>query len=66
MKAGCRFAISGSSDETLKVWDLSTGAVVASFSDEDSLYACAVAPDGKTIVAGGKSGQVHFLRLEGL
>jgi WD40 repeat protein len=61
-----RFAISGSDDNTLKVWDLSTGAVIASFSDEGPLYACAVAPDAKTVVAGGRTGQVHFLRLEGL
>ena len=61
-----RFAISGSKDKTLKVWDLSISAVVASFNDEGSLYACAVAPDGKTVVAAGATGQVHFLRLEGL
>jgi len=61
-----RFAISGSGDKTLKVWDLGTGEVIASFSDDDSLYACAVAPDGKTVVAGGGSGRVYFLRLEGL
>jgi WD40 repeat protein len=61
-----RFAISGSSDDILKVWDLETGEMVASFTTEDSLHACAVAPDGKTIVAGGATGQVYFLRLEGL
>ncbi|MFC1717359.1 NB-ARC domain-containing protein, partial [Candidatus Poribacteria bacterium] len=59
-----KFAISGSSDNTLKVWDLKTGEEVASFACEGALYACAVAPDGRTIVTGGASGQVHFLRLE--
>ena len=61
-----RFAISGSDDNTLKVWDLNTGEEIASFTGEGSLHACAVAPDGKTVIAGGRSGQVHFLRLEGL
>jgi hypothetical protein len=27
---------------------------------------CAVAPDGVTVVAGGDSGRLHVLRLEGL
>jgi hypothetical protein len=31
---------------------------------DGALYTCAVAQDG-TIVAGGASGRVHFLRLEG-
>jgi len=28
------------------------------------MRACAVTPDGRTIVAGEKSDRVHFLRLE--
>jgi hypothetical protein len=35
-------------------------------SDGEPLYACAVAPDGMTVVAGGDLGRVHSLRLEGL
>ena len=64
--ANGRFAISASSDNTLKVWDLDSGEVIASFSGEDVLECCAVAPDGVTIVAGERSGRVHFLRLEGV
>ena len=59
-----QFAISGSYDNTLKVWSLSTGHEVACFVAEQPLYACAVSRDGKTIVAAGQSGRVHFLRLE--
>jgi WD40 repeat protein len=59
-----RHAVSGSDDRTLKVWDLETGSPVATFSADGPLYACAVAPDGLTIVAGGASGRVHFLRME--
>ena len=59
-------AISASIDNTLKVWDLETGEVIASFTGEYPLSCCAVAPDGVTIVADGQSGQLQFLRLEGM
>jgi len=59
-------AISASSDNTLKLWDLETGEVIASFTGDGSIYCCAVAPDGVTIVAGEGTGRVHFLRLEGM
>ena len=39
---------------------------VITFSTEAQLLSCAVAPAGRTIVAGNARGQVHFLRLEAL
>jgi WD40 repeat protein len=59
-------AISASRDNTLKVWDLVTGKVIVSFTGDGSIFCCAVAPDGVTIVAGEQSGRVHLLRLEGM
>ncbi|NJK73345.1 MAG: hypothetical protein HC942_03260 [Microcoleus sp. SU_5_6] len=59
-------AISASEDNTLKVWDLWSGNVIASFTVESSIECCAIAPDGVTIVAGDESGRVYFLRLEGV
>jgi WD40 repeat protein len=59
-------AISASSDNTLKVWDLLSGKEVASFSGDAEFDCCAIAPDGVTVVAGDRSGRVHFLRLEGV
>jgi WD40 repeat protein len=59
-----RRAISASGDLTLIVWDLERGDVVAMFSGDGWMSACAVAPDGMTIVAGEGSGRVHVLRLE--
>ena len=50
--------------KTLKVWDLETGKVVAAFTAGASLDCCAVGPDGRLIVAGDASSQVHFLTLE--
>jgi len=59
-----RRAVSASGDQTLKVWDLERGEVVATFTGESSILCCAVGPDGVTIVAGESSGRVHLLRLE--
>jgi WD40 repeat protein len=57
--------ISGSRDNTLKVWHLDTGEVIASFTGDGALTCCAFAPDSVTIVADDALGRVHFLRLEG-
>ncbi|WP_445244952.1 WD40 repeat domain-containing protein, partial [Microcoleus sp. OTE_8_concoct_300] len=59
-------AISGSWDCTLKIWDLLGGKEIASFSGDSGFDCCAVLPDGVTVVAGDRSGRVHFLRLEGV
>lgn len=50
----------------IKVWDLESKKIIASFSGDSLLRCCAVASDGVTIVAGEASGQVHLLRLEGV
>ncbi|MDJ0735472.1 MAG: hypothetical protein QNJ47_15670 [Nostocaceae cyanobacterium] len=55
-----------SGDETIKVWDAWAKKFIASFTGESSIKCCAIAPDGLTIVAGEKSGNVHFLRLQGI
>ncbi|MBW4478464.1 MAG: hypothetical protein KME54_16760 [Tolypothrix brevis GSE-NOS-MK-07-07A] len=60
-----KYLVSGSYDNTLKVWDWQTGEVIASFTGESAIKCCAVASDGISIVAGEKSGQLHFLQLEG-
>jgi WD40 repeat protein len=57
-------AISTSEDRTVKLWDLKTGEALATFTAEGELRACAVAPDGITMVASDTLGRVHFLRLE--
>jgi WD40 repeat protein len=47
-------------DRNVQVWYLETGEVVATFIGDAEFEACAVIPDGRTVVAG----DVHFLRLE--
>jgi WD40 repeat protein len=58
-----RQAVSGSEDDTLRLWDLESGKEIATFTGESQIRSCAVAPDGRTIVAGDRLGRVHFLRL---
>ncbi|MEG4082768.1 WD40 repeat domain-containing protein [Microcoleus sp. POL10_C6] len=58
--------VSAASDHTLRVWDLLTGEEITRFTADTSLTCCAIAPEGTTIVAGDRVGQLHFLRLEGI
>jgi len=53
--------MSGAPDRTLKVWDLDSGELVASFTGESALQDCIIVEDGVTFVAGP-----HILRLEGV
>lgn len=57
-------ALSGSGDRTLAVWNVNDGELLASFGADAPVTACAIATDGRTVVAGDAEGRVHFLRLE--
>jgi len=59
-----QLAVSASLDKTLKVWELDSGHELLAFTADAYLYCCAVAPDGKTILAGDQGGKIHCLRLE--
>ena len=56
-------AVSTSGDQTLRLWDLESGEEITTFTGDDCMISCAFAPDGQTIIAGGRSGRVHLLRL---
>jgi WD40 repeat protein len=53
-----------SSDNMIRVWDLTQRKEIAHFTAEAPLTACAFSPDGHTIVAGDDQGNLHYLRLE--
>jgi WD40 repeat protein len=57
-------AISSSADHSLRLWDLTNGAMIARFEADGGLSCCALADDGANIVAGEEAGRLHFLRLE--
>jgi hypothetical protein len=61
-----RLAVSVSGDCTLRVWDLRQGREVASFTADAELDVCAISDDKLTIVAGDRSGRLHFLRVHDL
>jgi WD40 repeat protein len=56
-------AIFGSGDNTLRVWNLKTRSEEAIIYGVGRIKTCVVAPDGKTIVAGDRSGHVHIMEL---
>jgi WD40 repeat protein len=59
-------AVSASHDQTLKVWDLASGAFLATFTFDSAAHCCAYSDALKLIVAGDAGGHLHFLRLEEL
>ncbi len=54
---------SASDDGDLRVWDVQTGTTVATFSAESPLMACATSLEGGELVAGDRSGLVHFFTM---
>jgi WD40 repeat protein len=57
-------AVSASRSQTLSVWDLEEGKVVAALTADTPPFSCALGPDGRVIVAGDQWGRVHLLSLE--
>jgi WD40 repeat protein len=58
-----RRAVPGSTDRTLRLWDLATGCELAVFTGDSQFSCCAVTPDGRFVVAGDRAGQVHVLEI---
>ncbi len=49
-----RIALSGSGDNTLKLWDMATGKELRSFTGHSGpVHSVAISPDGRTAVSGG-------------
>jgi WD40 repeat protein len=55
--------VSGSWDETVRVWDTETGTLRHTFRDEDSVHSVAASPDGKLVAAGTTASTTTLLRL---
>jgi WD40 repeat protein len=65
ISADGRRAISGGNDGTVRVWDLTQGAELASFVSGNSITAIAATPAGVRVIAGTSTGPVHLLELCG-
>jgi WD40 repeat protein len=61
---GGRVVVSASDDCEVRVWNADAGALLATHTAESPILACAGSPHGRQIVAGDRSGLVHFLSLE--
>jgi len=60
-----KLAASASFDRTLKVWDLNSGSLVATFTNDGTLMSCAFLTPTR-VIAGDAGGRVHFLELAGV
>jgi WD40 repeat protein len=57
-----RLALSGSGDNTLKLWDLESGCCLATFTGDAAIVSVA-ASGSHLFVAGAANGALHILRL---
>ena len=55
-------AVSASYDHTLKIWNVESGELLATFTCDAAMRCCAF--NGRELTAGDILGRVHFLRLE--
>ena len=60
-----RLAVSASSDETLKVWEVAGGQCLRTLEGSAGFRSCAAALDFSCIVAGDDAGAVHFIEWVG-
>jgi WD40 repeat protein len=60
-----QFAVTGSADNTVKLWKIGDGSNLATFTDaKDWVYAVRFSPDGKRLAAGTWNGQVYLWNIE--
>ena len=60
-----RLAVTGSSDSTMRLWDLSTGDEVSKIGPGKGLVACVrFSPDGKLVVVGGGVARIQGRVME--
>jgi WD40 repeat protein len=58
---GC--AATSSLDGTVRLWDSTSGRAIARFAAGEPLESVAFAPDGRTLYAGDRRGQIHVIEF---
>jgi len=59
-----RYAVSGSFDKTLRLWELNTGKFIRNFEGHaGTVFGAAVTPDGQRIVSGSSDGTLRVWDL---
>ncbi|MEM9266034.1 MAG: TIR domain-containing protein, partial [Cyanobacteria bacterium P01_F01_bin.13] len=57
--------VSGSSDNTIKLWDVETGEEIRSFNGhDDDVWSVGFSPDGKTLVSGSSDNTIKLWDVE--
>ena len=56
--------VSASEDSTVRLWDAETGEELAMFVSDSPVRTCAISPNGEMVVAGCRSGVIHFFSIE--
>jgi WD40 repeat protein len=63
VSADGRRAVSGSLDRTVRIWDLTQGAELASFVSGNTITAIDATPSASRVMAGSSAGPVYLLEL---
>lgn len=58
-----RFLVSAAEDLVLRLWDLQNGHQITCFTGDSVFTSCAISSEGRVVIAGDSSGQVHLLAL---
>ena len=58
-----RYAVSGSEDRTLRLWDINEGVCRATLPLESPPLAIAVAPDARSVVVRDRVGNLHHFQI---
>ncbi|MFM6486164.1 MAG: WD40 repeat domain-containing protein [Dolichospermum sp.] len=57
-------AVSGASDNSLKLWDLQSGKIIHNWENDDGITAVAITPDGKTVISGSRNKTLKLWNAE--
>jgi len=52
--------VSGSSDKTVKLWDIQTGGVIKTYNHTSGVHSVSISPDSTTLASGCWDGSIHL------